>query len=382
MTTPAFPHGSGFSDDSGGEPPPQQHTVTLSAPDDLLASIPALLGFRPARSIVAVCLTGKHNSSVGAVMRHDLVLGGAGGPSPTMCAALGQFATVCERDRAGGVILVLVDDRVTGPSALCLDEVSVIVEEFEELLEFTPTDLLDVFLTAEIASGGAWFSFFGGNYGVQSDPASSRVALARVLEGKPIRASREEMEATIEVGPVLERMQIAALVERGRPSSLLRRQLAERSPMPDRCHRLELELVLTHVARVSSGERLLAPEYAELALALDNVTVRDSVLALAVGPYADDAEQLWILLARNLPDPERANPAALLGYSAYLRGDGPFAGIALAAALDSEPGHRLATLLDGALHSGMRPAEVRGLADVGYERASAVGVVLPPPLAG
>ncbi|MFF2109753.1 DUF4192 family protein [Rhodococcus koreensis] len=99
MTTPAFPHGSGFSDDPGGEPPPQQHTVTLSAPDDLLASIPALLGFRPARSIVAVCLTGKRNSSVGAVMRHDLVLGGAGGPSPTMCAALGQFATVCERDR-------------------------------------------------------------------------------------------------------------------------------------------------------------------------------------------------------------------------------------------------------------------------------------------
>ena len=152
--------------------------------------------------------------------------------------------------------------------------------------------------------------------------------------------------------------------------------------MPDRCHRLELELVLTHVARVSSGERLLAPEYAELALALDNVTVRDSVLALAVGPFAEDAEQLWILLARNLPDPERANPAALLGYSAYLRGDGPFAGIALDAALDAEPGHVLATLLDGALHSGMRPAEVRGLADVGYERASAVGVVLPPPLAG
>ncbi|BAH55040.1 DUF4192 domain-containing protein [Rhodococcus opacus] len=382
MTTPAFPHGSGFSDDPGGEPPPQQYSVTLSAPGDLLASVPALLGFRPARSIVAVCLNGKRNPSVGAVMRHDLVLGGAGDPTPTMYAALGQFATVCERDRAGGVILVLVDDRFTGPSALCLDELSAIVEEFEELLDFTPTDLLDVFVTAEIASGGAWFSLFGGNYGVQSDPASSRVALARVLEGKPIRASREEMEATIEVGPVLERMQIAALIERGRPSSLLRRELAERSSMPDRCHRLELELVLTHVARVSSGERLLAPEYAELALALDNVTVRDSVLALAVGPYAEDAEQLWILLARNLPDPERANPAALLGYSAYLRGDGPFAGIALAAALDAEPGHVLATLLDGALHSGMRPAEVRGLAGVGYERASAVGVALPPPLAG
>ena len=378
MTTPAFPHGSGFSDDPGGGLPPHQHTVTLSAPGDLLASVPALLGFRPARSIVAVCLSGERNPSVGAVMRHDLVLGGGDVPTPPMYAALGQFATVCEREQATGVLLVLVDDRFTDPPAISLDELSAIVEEFEELLDFTPTELLDVFVTAEIAAGREWFSLLGGGgYGAQSDPTSSRVALARVVEGRAIRSSREELEATIEVGPVLERMQIAALIERGRQSSLLRRELAGRSATPERGHRLELELVLTHVARVSSGERLLAPEYAELALALENVTVRDSALALAVGPYADDAEQLWILLARNLPDPERANPAALLGYSAYLRGDGPYAGIALAAALDSEPGHVLATLLDGALHSGLRPTEVRGLADIGYERAEAIGVVLP-----
>ena len=91
MTTPAFPHGSGFSDDPGGGPPPHQHTVTLSAPGDLLASVPALLGFRPARSIVAVCLSGERNPSVGAVMRHD-------------------------------------------PAAISLDKLSAIVEEFEELL--------------------------------------------------------------------------------------------------------------------------------------------------------------------------------------------------------------------------------------------------------
>ena len=94
--------------------------------------------------------------------------------------------------------------------------------------------------------------------------------------------------------------------------------------------------------------------------------------------YAGDAEQLWILLARNLPDPERVNAAALLGYSAYIRGDGPFAGIAL----DSDPGHVLATLLDGALHAGLRPAEVRGLAGVGYDSAAKVGVALPPQVEG
>jgi len=49
--------------------------------------------------------------------------------------------------------------------------------------------------------------------------------------------------------------------------------------------------------------------------------------------------------------------------------------------LDSEPDQMLATLLDGALHSGLRPVEVRGLADVGYERAEAIGVVLPRQIA-
>ncbi|WP_255221505.1 hypothetical protein [Rhodococcus wratislaviensis] len=41
----------------------------------------------------------------------------------------------------------------------------------------------------------------------------------------------------------------------------------------------------------------------------------------------------------------------------------------------------LATLLDGALHSGLRPVEVRGLADIGHERAEAIGVVLPRQIA-
>ncbi|MFC0447152.1 DUF4192 domain-containing protein [Rhodococcus jostii] len=316
-------------------------------------------------------------------MRHDLVLGGGDEPTESMYAAVGQFASVCERDRAAGVILVLVDDRFTDPFAVSRVELAAIVEEFEDLLDFAPTTLLDVFVTAEIADGCEWFSLFGGGgYGAQPDPTSSRVAVAQVLEGRPIRSSREELEATIEAGPPLERMQIAALIGRGRQSSLLRRELAQRSATPERCHRLELELLLTHIARVSSGEKLLAPEYAELALALDNVIVRDCALALAVGAYAGDAEQLWILLTRNLPDPERANAAALLGYSAYIRGDGPFAGIALAAALDSDPGHVLATLLDGALHAGLRPAEVRGLAGVGYDSAAEVGVVLPPQVEG
>lgn len=97
MTTPAFPHSPDFSDDPGGGPFSQRYTVKLSDPGELLASVPALLGFRPARSLVAVCLSGEPTPSVGAVMRHDLVLGGGDEPTELMYAAVGQFASVCER---------------------------------------------------------------------------------------------------------------------------------------------------------------------------------------------------------------------------------------------------------------------------------------------
>lgn len=175
-------------------------------------------------------------------------------------------------------------------------------------------------------------------------------------------------------------MEIATLIDDAREAAALKWGLAQRAAAPECSDRRELESILSAVVRVSSGEGLLASETAELALALDNVKVRDSALALAVSACADDAEQLWILLARNLPDPERANAAVLLGYSAYVRGDGPLAGIALGAALDSDPDHVLATLLDGALQSGLRPAAVRDLAITGYECAKKIGVRLPPPI--
>ncbi|WP_072687688.1 DUF4192 domain-containing protein [Rhodococcus marinonascens] len=381
MTTPAFPSSSNFSDNPVGGRSPDQFAVRLSHPGELFAAVPALLGFRPEHSIVAVCLSGRPTSTVGAVMRHDLILGGGAVPTEPMSAVLKQFGAVCEREKATGVLLLLVDDRFDDQRATSRAELAAIVEEFEELLESGPTELIDVLITAEIASGCEWLSLLaGGAHGAQTDPSSSHVAVAQVLGGRAIRSSRGDLEATIESGPALERMQIAALIDGARETTALKGELAERAADPGRSHRRELESVLSAIARLSSGERLLAPDCAELARALDNVKVRDSALALAVGACADEAEQLWILLARNLPDPERANAAVLLGYSAYVRGDGPLAGIALGAALDSDPGHVLATLLDGALQSGLRPTAVRDLAVTGYECAKKIGVGLPPPI--
>jgi hypothetical protein len=93
---------------------------------------------------------------------------------------------------------------------------------------------------------------------------------------------------------------------------------------------------------------------------------------------ADDVERLWLALSRLLPAPWRAEALVLFGFSAYVRGDGPLAGVALEAALTVEPGHRLGQLLISALRSGMRPDEIRTLADTGFRLAQELGISLPP----
>ena len=62
---------------------------------------------------------------------------------------------------------------------------------------------------------------------------------------------------------------------------------------------------------------------------------------------------------RETPDPEAAEPAALLAACALLRGDGALAGIALDQAEQAWPGHRLTGLLRAAWQAGMSPDQVR-----------------------
>nr|HRD14459.1 DUF4192 domain-containing protein [Mycobacterium sp.] len=97
-----------------------------------------------------------------------------------------------------------------------------------------------------------------------------------------------------------------------------------------------------------------------------------------VGAAAGQAETLWALLARTLPEPWRLEALVLLAFSAYARGDGPLAGLSLEAALRCDPKHRMAGMLDTALQSGMRPEQIRELAGTGYRLARRLGVRLPP----
>jgi hypothetical protein len=89
--------------------------------------------------------------------------------------------------------------------------------------------------------------------------------------------------------------------------------------------------------------------------------VRATALQRCAGPDGAAAEQLWAALAREMPDPEAAEPATLLAVSALLRGDGAMANVALDRAERAWPGHTFSGLVRRAADAGLRPSRVRKL---------------------
>jgi hypothetical protein len=119
--------------------------------------------------------------------------------------------------------------------------------------------------------------------------------------------------------------------------------------------------VLSAVEAAGPGapRRLSDREVARLAWGLRDVDLRDRALQLALGRSAPAAEAVWTELTRRAPAPLDAAPATLLAVSAWVRGDGALANVALDRALASEPSYTFAGLLRSALDACMHPAEVR-----------------------
>ncbi|MFD6895729.1 DUF4192 domain-containing protein [Rhodococcus sp. NPDC060086] len=360
----------------------------LSDIGELLAAVPAMLGFHPTRSFLVLTLSPAPRSpdgdgrgdAIGAVMRHDLLLPRADEAIPApMSAAFERFCTVCVREGARSVLVVLVDDRLDHPHGPAADAATRLLGEFADELAASGVEVAGIHATPEIARGRVWFTPNGEVNGTIPDPESSVVAATRVFGGSPIRRSRDELEALLAPAPPEHRRRVGQYIDDVIDARDLAYEHAARAGGADRADRMELEALLGRLTTFGDGAELRARECAEVAVLLANPTVRDSVLALAAGVQARAAERMWVELARALPDPERADAAALVAFSAYVRGDGPFAGVALGVALESNPRHRLSDLLDQALQAGLRPEAIRGLADTGYEIAARLGVVLPPP---
>ncbi|MEV6099991.1 DUF4192 domain-containing protein [Nocardia sp. NPDC051981] len=361
---------------------PGEPGARLRAPGDLIAAVPAMLGFMPARSLVVTVLRADQASpdiaAVEVVTRMDLDNPGRS----AMGMLVDRVAGICVRHRAVAALALVVDDRATVPTrkhrGVRARKHHDLVAALEHRLDVDAVPLAGAWAVQAIGAELPWWTLSGPwSRGLQPDPAASMVTLRHVLEGRPLRGSRRELTDILVVDPVARDATAAALeVAVAAAARRLARVVQDGDPRVPL--RLEVCRVLRYLERVEAGARLTPAEVADVAVALRDSALRDIMFGLAPGPRADGAEALWLQLARALPDPDRAEAAALLGYCAYTRGDGPLAGVALDAALAADPKHRMAMLLDLGLQTGLRPERLGRLADSGREAAAELGIHLGP----
>jgi hypothetical protein len=338
-----------------------QPRFRLSNPGAFVASLPAVLGFVPEKSLIVVSLV---RGELGAVMRVDL--------ADDLSDQIEHLAELAGSSGATSAVGVVVD--VDGAlCAICLADYNDLFDDIGDVLDERGVVLQAGLVVDKIEIGGQWQCLDGcGERGEVADPSASPLAAAAVLEGRRLYGRRADVQAVL------------ALTDPGRTAALaepiaargLEREEAVRMD-PDACARQDVKAAIAAAEQVSRGDTLDDAQLAILASGLTDLVVRDTLYALAVGTDAGPAEALWALLSQTLPAPWRVEALVLLAFSAYARGDGPLAGIALEEALRIEPTHRMGEMLDRALRAGMRPEQIQELAGTGYRLARRLGVRLP-----
>jgi Domain of unknown function (DUF4192) len=340
----------------------QRPDFELNRPGAVIAALPAVLGFVPEKSLVLISID---EGELGSVMRVDL--------SQALADRIGQLAEVASAAEPEAAIAVIVDADGAG-CPMCNEEYRDLCATLTEQLSQRDIALWAAHVVDRVAAGGRWHCVDGcGASGVIDDPSASPLAVAAVLDGRRLYARRADLQAVIAVDERAASGALAGLISEHAAS----RDAAHHAD-PAGCVRRDVEDTMAAAARVGDGQQLSDAELARLACALRDVEVRDTLYALAVGQSAGEAESLWALLSRSLPTPWRVEALVLVAFSAYVRGDGPLAGVSLEAALRCQPGHRMAGMLDTALQSGLRPEHIRELAVTGYRLAERLGVRLPP----
>ena len=302
---------------------------------ELIRGILALLGFAPAESLVLLLLG---RGELVSVMRVDLA-------AATQAGSAADLAELVTRQDVDGVVAVVVSaEGATCP--MCGDELRAMVDDVASELERLGNQMFDAVLVDQIKAGGRWSCMDRcGVAGVLADPASSELAASAVLDGRRMYGSRAELAELVAVDAA-RAAAVAPLI--GVPDAV-------------DCVAVSVRAAVAAMRRMAGGVVLTDAELAGVGMTLADVRVRDALFNIGDADETAAAESLWTLLARVLPAPFRTEALVLLAFSAYLRGEGPLAGVALEAALADTPDHSMSGLLDSALQSGMPPEKMRGL---------------------
>jgi hypothetical protein len=331
--------------------------LRLKTPQDLLAIVPHLLGFRPARSLVLIAIAGP-GRLVRFAARWDLA-----GPddeiSPQSYAE--QAVRAVQREDVDEVMAVLYDPPdVTGVgrpgAALAL--------AVHQALEHTGTGLALPLLEILGVAHGRWWSY----QCIDPDccPAEGHPVLEAAEAGGPSQVVAAAALAGLGVLPDRETL-VRSVQPRGTQQERLVMSRAIVAALPEQRNVAQtLRLLDKAVKRNQTPRRALTTaQAARLIAGLAHIPARDAVIVRG-GGYLDwrperMAPMLSLLteLTAVAPPPTGAPIACILGLLAYQHGDGALAAIAAERALADQADYSCAQLLEQIVVAQLDPAEVR-----------------------
>ena len=317
----------------------------LSSPGEILAVLPSLCGFRPDESLVMLSLQGPRKR-LGLTARVDL-------PDERGEAALARLCTDrMASDGADAVVIAVFTEH---------GRRTPLVDALRAACEARRLDVLE----ALHVEGSRWTSYTctspccpdTGTPVPTAPPVLGLVQAEQAVSGRAQLASREELVRSLAPPELLS----AALADQ-RLDEAERLWLRSRSTHGAAASRqATLEHARALLDRVAEGGTVLPHDAALLAVGLSDVVARDG-LATLVLTRADELLSLLVQVARQVTPPRDASVCALLAWTAYAKGDGATANVALDRALDGTPDHSMSLLLRSMLDAGLPPDEVRALA--------------------
>ena len=299
--------------------------LTARIPEDLLAAVPVVLGFRPSESVVMLTFGGRH--------------------------CFGARVDLPPRSAPAGLLRELSDVLLAPAVEHGVDRVAfVLYSDDPALAARIGRRLVRVFLRADIAvidvlrAHGGRFTYVPCRDDRRERPMRPYddhchpFAAQAVFEGRVTHASRDHLRADLAADPDLRHATRRAL-------------LALPLPEPEE-HTSVLGLLQECVCRTRVPDD---HEAARMLRLVTRVEVRDAALFAVTDDTALDHLAVWSSLLRRAPDAQVPDTAAVTAFCAWRAGHGALAWCALDRCFEVDAGHSLGLALAECLVRAVPP---------------------------